>query len=283
MVYLIYGSPFFARRKIKDLFGGELVIFDLSEQIDGSIFERIKTQGLFSRATFVLKEFDKTLEIKEVEELLRSAAASPNCVIFLTQQVSENMLRLFRKYKAEIIEVEEPSGKKFAPLLQKTIRESGLLVTPEAKRMLLMLFRGNPVNFLAEIEKLKNIKEEITTAVLSQYIHRPPSSYFFEMIDAVLNNNKKEALMMLRREIDAGTSAVALLSAFVSYFRNLIFLKAGKRPKANPFVIKKLTFLKHKFTDEKLKNIYKSLADADFKIKTGKSPAVVLEDFILGL
>ena len=91
--------------------------------------------------------------------------------------------------------------------------------------------------------------------------------------------------MELHRLLDQGESPIYLLTMLVWQVRNLLRAKlynnGGPKPKMAPFVLRKAQGQVRSFEEEGLVGIFRSLLDAEIKLKTTQlDPALVLDQLV---
>jgi len=135
---------------------------------------------------------------------------------------------------------------------------------------------GGPTHIYDLILGLKNIEPKI-----------------FNAISALTSGNKKEAVEHFYKVLKSGEDWTRVFAMIVYQFRSMLKVKSlqddnvvatqmAKVLKMHPFAVKKILPHASRYSMDRLKQIYKSLLEADFNLKTGRvSFQVVLERLIL--
>ncbi len=158
---------------------------------------------------------------------------------------------------------------------------------------------GNNLGEMAgEIEKLLihvEKRAEINLKDVENLVGIVKSHTIFELTDAIGKKREKEALGILSRMMDGGTSATEILYMIVRQFRLLLRIKNLLEKKFSenkiiqalalkPFVVKNLVSQAGNFSLEKLIESFENLLQAEVEIKSSiKTPRMVLELLILKL
>lgn len=158
---------------------------------------------------------------------------------------------------------------------------------------------GNNLGEMAgELEKLLihiGKRDEIELEDVERLVGVVKSHTLFELADTIGKKMKKEALGILSRTMEEGTSATEILYMIVRQFRFLLrtkdLLEKGLSEvritqvlALKPFVVKKLLSQAKNFTKEKLIESFAALLQAEVEIKSSiKTPRMVLELLILKL
>lgn len=149
----------------------------------------------------------------------------------------------------------------------------------EIEKLLIHIGNGNEIN-LEDVESLVGTVKTHT---------------IFELTDALGKKREKEALGILSRMMDEGTSATEILYMVVRQFRLLLRIKNLLEKKFSenkiiqalalkPFVVKNLVSQAGNFSLEKLIESFGNLLQAEVEIKSSiKTPRMVLELLILKL
>jgi len=116
------------------------------------------------------------------------------------------------------------------------------------------------------LKSLKNINGTILT------FEEKRDAKIFKLADFVCQKNSSLALSLLEELLQNQTAGYEILGVLIFQFRNVlgVKLKADFVKKEHPFVLKKSVVFAGNFKEEELLEIYKKLAEADVKIKTGQ-------------
>ena len=164
---------------------------------------------------------------------------------------------------------------------------------------LLMARVGNNLGEMAgELEKLLihiEKRREINLKDVESLVGAVKTYTIFALTDAIGKKKEKEALGILSRMMDEGTSATEILYMIVRQFRlllrtqNLLEKKFSENKiiqalAVRPFVVKNLIIQARNFSLEKLIETFENLLQAEIEIKSSiKTPRMILELLILNL
>lgn len=142
-----------------------------------------------------------------------------------------------------------------------------------------------------------NTQKKIDRKLLIHALSNIPEVSGFAMLDAISQRNTKRALYLLQRQIEAGTYLPVIVGLMVRHVRQLIQVKSysskGLRGKPlamalggnsfSSFIADRLAKEGQGFSDAKLKTAFLELADADYRLKTGRAASAELENIIISL
>ncbi len=164
---------------------------------------------------------------------------------------------------------------------------------------LLMERVGNNLGEMAgELEKLLihiEKRREINLKDVESLVGAVKTYTIFALTDTIGKKREKDALGILSRMMDEGTSATEILYMVVRQFRFLLRTKNLLEKKFSenkiiqalalrPFVVRNLVFQARNFSLEKLIESFENLLQAEVEIKSSiKTPRMVLELLILKL
>jgi DNA polymerase-3 subunit delta len=171
-------------------------------------------------------------------------------------------------------------------------------ISTPALNLLIERVGNNLGEMIGELEKLLiyiGKRNEINLEDVESLVGAVKSHTIFELTDAVGKKKEKEALGILSRMMDEGTSATEILYMIVRQFRLLLRTKALLEKKLSlakisqalvqrPFVVKNLISQSKNFSLEKLIENFGNLLQAEVEIKSSiKTPRMVLELLVLKL
>ncbi|HLA42191.1 MAG TPA: DNA polymerase III subunit delta, partial [Aggregatilineales bacterium] len=182
-------------------------------------------------------------------------------------------------------------------IIQQAKREHGVEIEKQAAEALKSVINGDLLVADSELAKLAayvNYERPITEAdvalMTTGYVAQAD---IFEMVDAIGVQDGKTAMQLMQKLLKEGSDPLSMLAMIARQFRLLILAKeyieetgsASGLDKAigiHPFVAKKMGQQAHRFESlRNIEDIYRKLADMDFRIKTGKIEQVTaLELFI---
>ncbi len=187
-----------------------------------------------------------------------------------------------KKEATEVLESKMPKGKELENFIEKEARRTGIKIGKAGIAKLCFLVNYQLWPAINELNKLNAFKNgrEITLADLENSVSGELVNDIFKTIDALGRKDKKTALSLLQNHLETGDNPLYLLAMFVYQFRNLLkvksaleegvpFSEVSRLAKLHPFVARKLLNFSSGIDLEKLKALYKKLADLDYSIKRG--------------
>ena len=312
-VYLLCGEEIFfidkAREKILTRLNvdkaTELVTFDcdakpaigdLISAIDSSPFFGSKNVVLVKNAAF----FNAEKKFERLENILKDMQ-STNFVIF-TARAADKRRRLYKiiSQVGAILEAEPLRSWEIDGWLDEKLKALGKNMRGEARR-----FFNERIGILPEISlwyleneldkvSLNVAGKEITADDLRRNMLAPPEVSNFALTDAVDERKAQKALYLLQQQARVPAKIPLVMTLLVNHIRRLIrakfFIKQGitgrrlgEPLEMNPYIAQKLGETAKSYRAEFLEEIFIELADADFKLKTGRAGVEVLERIIIRL
>ncbi len=168
---------------------------------------------------------------------------------------------------------------------------------PEAINKLIEFVGNDLWRMKNELDKLSAYSKNITASDVELLVTSQIKSDIFAMIDSISKKNVKNATREFYKLINNGQNELYILTMIVYQYRNLLIIRdlmertkisnsfaLAKKTGLHPFVVKKSLDICRHYSLSDLKEIYLSLQDYDFKIKTGKiEPRTALELLIYRL
>ena len=165
---------------------------------------------------------------------------------------------------------------------------------------LLVVSTGSDLYLLSnEISKLASFKantEIITLDDVQLLVKSKVDSTIFQAIEALTSGNKARALTLLHEQIGSGEDIFYILAMYTYHVRTLLKIgdcfwsgitapaQIAQTTKLHPYVIQKSLSQLRNLSQQKIKNILRSLAEIDYNAKTGKvNPLQSLDTFIVSL
>jgi DNA polymerase III subunit delta len=309
MIIFLYGEDFFRSSQklleIKNKFlstdksGSGLSVFECEEEkkidLPKKIIQTISTPNIFSSKRLVIvKNFISAFQSQEQKEILnffkknKERKEEDVIVVFWESNhpKKNNSLYKFLEENSRKQNFEKLIGNKMNQWALKTIQK----IDPEIKISKIALeklvaYSGSESSILFfELQKLSNYAEKkmIVEKDVDLLVRANLSNDVFQMVDSLGTKNKKRALELFHSRLEKGDDPFYLLSMFFYQFRNMLKIfdlfdrgirseyEIAKISKIHPFVVKKSLFQIKNFSFEKIKDIYKKLADLDSQIKIGK-------------
>ena len=312
-VYLLCGAETFfidkAREKILSRLGidraTELITFDcdtkpaLSEiagAIDSSPFFGEKNVVLVKNATF----FSAEKKFERLENILRDMQPT-NFVIF-TAKAADKRRKLYKiiSQVGAVLEAEPLRPWEINEWLDEKLSSLGKIMRGEARRHF-----NERIGILPEISlwyleneldkvALNVAGNEITAADLRRNMLAPPEVSNFALTDAVDEKKLKKAIYLLKMQARDRSKIPLVTTLLVNHVRRLLRAKffmaqgitgrrLGEPLEMNPYVAQKLGETSKTYREKILEEVFVELAEADFKLKTGRADVEVLERILLKL
>ena len=312
-IYLLCGAETFfidkAREKILSRLGvdraTELITFDcdmkpaLSEiagAIDSSPFFSEKNVVLVKNATF----FSAEKKFERLENILRNMQPT-NFVIF-TAKAANKQRKLYKiiSQVGAVLEAEPLRPWEINDWLDEKLSSLGKIMRGEARRHF-----NERIGILPEISlwyleneldkvALNVAGNEITAADLRRNMLAPPEVSNFALTDAVDEKKLKKAIYLLKMQARDRSKIPLVTTLLVNHVRRLLRAKffmaqgiterrLGEPLEMNPYVAQKLGETSKTYREKILEEVFVDLAEADFKLKTGRADAEVLERILLKL
>lgn len=186
-----------------------------------------------------------------------------------------------------------PEGRSLEDWIEKEARSRGAKIAPPAIRFLALAVGSDLWRMEQEIAKLANYKKDgvIELKDAQALVKAKIDSNVFELVDAIAVRDKRAAFALVKRELEAGSGEIYLMTMIAYQFRNLIKvascglkdgLRIPKELKMHPYVVKKTLAQLKNFSGPDLRRIYQKLFSFDLAVKTGRlQPELALEMLIL--
>lgn len=176
--------------------------------------------------------------------------------------------------------------------IEKEVRSLGGKITPAVARQLHERAGDSLWRLEQEIQKLVMAGDgTITTDLITEHVTHDIQSDIFRLTDALGSGRPAEALRFLRRELDAGTHPLALITVLSRHVQILWqvrrLLDLGERPQAedlgiHPYVLQKASAQAGRLTEGDLARWHKALLMIDYDLKTSPLGAeTLLERFAM--
>lgn len=312
-VYLLVGAETFfidrARDKIFERLGvdrqTELItvdcdtkpaISDIISAIDSSPFFGTRNVVLVKNATF----FSADKKIERLENILRDMQKT-NYVIF-TAKAADKRRRLYKivTQVGAVLEADPLRPWEIDDWLNGKLATLGKIMRGEARR-----YFNERIGILPEISlwyleneldkvALNVTGNEITAEDLRRNMLTPPEVSNFALADAVDERNALKAVFLLKTQARDVGKLPLVTTLLVNHVRRLIrakfFMaqgvpgrKLGEVLEMNPYIAQKVGSTAKSYPAKILEESFIELADADFKIKTGRACVEALERIIIKL
>ena len=312
-VYLLSGEEIFfidkAREKILEKLGvdraTELVTFDCdAKPAIGEIISAIDSSPFFGAKNVVLVKnaafFNSEKRIERLENILKDMQPT-NFVIF-TARAADKRRRLYKiiSQVGAILEADPLRSWEIDSWLNEKLKSLGKTMRGEARRHF-----NERIGILPEISlwyleneldkvALNVAGSEITAEDLRRNMLAPPEVSNFALTDAVDEKKSKKAIYLLKQQARVPAKIPLVITLLVNHVRRLIRAKffmakgitgrrLGEPLEMNPYIAQKLGETAKSYRAELLEEIFIELAEADFKLKTGRAGIEILERILLKL
>ncbi|MBQ6298406.1 MAG: DNA polymerase III subunit delta [Selenomonadaceae bacterium] len=312
-VYLLSGEETFfidkAREKILARLGvdkqTELITFDCDTKpalgeiisaIDSSPFFSPKNVVLVKNATF----FSADKKIERLENILQDMQPT-NYVIF-TAKTADKRRKLYKiiSQVGAILEANPLRSWEVDEWLNEKLSSLGKIMRGEARRHfnerlgilpeISLWYLENELNKVA----LNVTGNEITAADLRKNMLAPPEVSNFALTDAVDERKVKKAFYLLKQQARIPAKIPLVMTLLVNHVRRLIRAKffmaqgitgrrLGEPLEMNPYIAQKFSEVAKTYSEKLLEETFIELAEADFKLKTGRADIEILERILIKL
>ncbi len=312
-VYLLCGEENFFIDKARDKIlarlnvdkATELVTFDCNSKpaladiisaIDSSPFFGAKNVVLVKNATV----FSSEKKSDRLENILKDMQPT-NFVIF-TAKTADKRRKLYKiiSQVGAILEADPLRSWEIDSWLNEKLSSLGKTMRGEARR-----FFNERVGILPEISlwyleneldkvALNVAGKEITADDLRRNMLAPPEVSNFALTDAVDDKNPAKAFYLLEQQAKIPGKIPLVITLLVNHVRRLIRAKffmaqgvtgrrLGEPLEMNPYIAQKVGETSKSYRAELLEESFIELAEADFKLKTGRAGVEILERIIFKL
>ncbi len=283
-------------KKIKDY---ELIRFDYPDETIDSVIESLNTYNflsstkviVFNNCTFLSKEQDKS--IKALKEYLEHP--SDNYLIMATESISES--KEIKELLSKNVDVED--NKISSEVLIKNNLEDYLMDNKVVKYFAEYCLYNNE-KILNELDKIKNYKysekdKNITVDDINRIAIRDYEEDIFDLVNAIATRNKDKAFELYNRISKKEKDSVNIIASISSNIRNLYSVKVlqdqGYKQQeistilgVKPYAVQVSSQTCNNYSEKKLLSLLNTLADIDYKTKSGNGRVNALfEMFLLNL
>lgn len=312
-VYLLCGAETFfidkAREKILERLGvdktTELVTFDCdTKPVLGDIISAIDSSPFFSSRNIVLVKnatfFDADKKFERLENILRDMQPT-NYVVF-TARTADKRRKLYKiiSQVGAILEADPLRSWEVDDWLNDKLASLGKIMRGEAKKHFnerLGILPEISLWYLEnELDKVAlNVEgSEITATDLRKNMLAPPEVSNFALTDAVDEKKLKKAVYLLKQQARVPGKIPLVMTLLVNHVRRLMRAKffmsqgiigrrLGEPLEMNPYIAQKLGETAKSYSEKILEEVFIELADADFKLKTGRADIEILERILIKL
>lgn len=312
-VYLLYGAEAFfidkAREKILSRLevdrATELVTIDCdTKPTPGEVISAIDSSPFFGTRNVVLVKnapfFSSDKKLERLEGILRDM--QPNNYVIFTARTADKRRKLFKIIEkvGAVLEAEQLRPWDVDDWLNDKLASLGKVMRGEARRHfnerlgvlpeISLWYLSNELDKVA----LNVTGSEITAEDLRRNMLAPPEVSNFALTDAVDERKPKKAVYLLRQQARVPTKLPLVTTLLVNHVRRLLRAKhfiangvtgrrLGEPLEMNPYIAQKLGDVAKSYRSELLEEVFIELAEADFKLKTGRAGVEALERILVRL
>ena len=281
---------------IKDL---EIVKCDYPDITINSVLEELDTFNLLSNCKLVIyyncgflnKESDKS--VKKLKKYLDNP--SDNYLIMINDSLSER--KEIKELLSNNVEVLKESVSS-----EKIVKDNldYLLMDNKVIQYFCNYCLNNNEKIINELDKIKNYKyndddKNVTIEDINNIVVRDYNDDIFDLVNAIIKKNKNRAFELYYRLMQKEKDSVNIIGSIASSIRNLYSVKVlnEKRYKQNdiseilgikPYAVSIALENCNNYSSKKLLHLLDTLADIDYKTKSGNGDSNILfEMFLLSL
>lgn len=312
-VYLLCGAETFFIDKARDKILARLNVDKQTELVTidcdtkptlGEIISAIDSSPFFGTRNIVLVKnaafFSAEKKIERLENILRDMQPT-NYVIF-TAKTADKRRKLYKiiSQVGDVLEADLLRPWEVDDWLDGKLASLGKIMRGEAKRHFnerLGILPEISLWYLEnELDKvaLNVTGTEITAADLRRNMLAPPEVSNFALTDAVDERKIQKAVYLLKMQARDYGKFPLVTTLLVNHVRRLLrakfFIaqgvtgrKLGEPLEMNPYIAQRLGETSKTYSEKILTEVFVELAEADFKLKTGRAGVEALERIIIKL
>jgi len=308
-VYLIYGSEELllerAARRLRDRLAAVADLDFNMETFDGGSASADEIVNAANTMPFMSER--RLVIVRDVEkqdsaglETLAAYTRDPapyTCLVLIASKIAKNS-KLYRAASATgvVYEYAAPKRTEYAGEVVKLLRERGKQISSGDAQKVVDLVGRDLRRLDAEADKIAayvGSEERITAADVAQVVTAGAAASVFELTDAVGDRDTLRSLVILRRLLDGGESALGVHAMLVRHLRILVSARAlasrGMSPDAMapeigmaPWLARSAVKQASRYEPVELARALAALADAEEQMKTSSAEAgLVLERWIV--
>ena len=312
-VYLLSGTEnYFIDKALEKIFSRleidkttELVTIDCDAKTSiGEVITAIDSSPFFGARNVVLIKnatiFSAEKKIERLENILKDMQPT-NYAIF-TAKAADKRSRLYKiiSQVGLILEAEPLRAWEIDDWLNEKLKSLGKVMRGEARRYFNEQIGILPQISLWHLENefdkvVLNVSgEEITAEDLRKNLLSPPEVSDFALTDALDARQMQKSIYLLRTQAKNFSKLPLVTALLANHLRRLLrakfFMERGISGKQlseplemNPYIAQKVGETAKTYSEKILEEAFIELAEADFKLKTGRAGVEALEKIILKL
>lgn len=252
-----------------------------------NIVASINTTDMFSNGKIIfIKRLLSNSKYKEQNELLLStlnSASETNEVIFWENSKIASNTKIFKAISAvaEVDESNDLNKRTFKTWAKDEIAQSKLDIDPSVMQKMADFTNYDPERFVSLLDKLKlTDKTKITLEDITDNAENTLETTIWELIDVINGAKEGQAIALVDQLLKQQEAPIFILAMIIRNTRLLIMAKElvdkgaeakeiAKTLKIPPFTVYPIVKSAKKYSQEKLKGLYRMLYNLDFEIKTG--------------
>lgn len=311
-LYLIKGNEEILNDKVREIF--KTVIdpqdiamnfnsFDMKESsIDDLVVEAISTPFFGDRRLiyvenpyFLTGEKNGTNIEQDTEKLInyiQNPMETSTVVIFANYEKLDSRKKVVKELNklASIVDTSKISPNQIDGYVKGIIQKSGYEITDKALNLLVQKTKADFSEINNNLEKLYLYcldTKIIDDTAVDSLVPNTLEDNVFNLINAILNKNTSLAEDLYRQMLLQKVEPIALNALVISQLRLLIQISIlesqglgqtviAKNLKIHPYRVKMATAQVKKYSFSKLKEMYQSIVNTDFKMKTGQDSKEML-------
>ena len=237
----------------------------------------------------VLNNIFQNQEFKKAFLANGKSFADSKDIIVIREEASAPPNDSFLKFliiNAKTQEFEMLAGVKLNHWAKKEFERYQARIQPEALGRLIGFVGNDLWQFSLEAQKLSAFRKNqmIEPSDIDLLVRPEIETDIFKTIEALAIKDKKKALRLVHEHLEKGDNPLYLLSMINFQFRNLLIAKKTGRFAGHPYFVRKTIWLAEHFSFDELKEVYRSIFEADIKIKTGRiDPQAALDLLVAGI
>jgi len=303
-LYFIYGEEEFladraVARLVDKLIDPEFKDFNFTtlygkECKSEQIIDAAMTLPMFAERRVILIKRAEELHAEQLEHLIPyiKAPSPDTCLIFHASKIDQR-----RKFFAELkktdflIEYKKLKDDQLPGFVSREIDPHRKRIDSAATDLLIYCCGNSLREIVAQVEKLAAYvgkRELITVDDVRAIVSDTKTDTVFELANALGSRNLERAVRQLQILLRDPDSPYMLVGALARHFRQLCMVRElldqrvsqdeiSKRVKINPYFIKGMINQAQKFRMDEYRNIFKSLLDADVRLKSGSRQGPLFE------
>ncbi|MDQ0299771.1 DNA polymerase-3 subunit delta [Salibacterium salarium] len=220
------------------------------------------------------------------EQYVDNAPEETVMIVTVSHEKLDERKKLVKKLKKQgiVLDANPFDEKNMMQWLHTYVHDSNFNMTDDAKQKVIQLAGKDMMMLSSEMEKLSLYIEkdgEINEEIVEKLVARTLEDNVFELVDHVVNGRSEKALRIYYDLMKQNEEPIKILALLARQFRIILHVshlkktgysrqKIASQLKLHPYAVKIAEGQASKYNELMLKNVLKELAEADYKVKTGK-------------